>query len=150
VPVAHGLSRARGLLRSASKPPKDGNAMTDSDYRPCIDACNTCAQTCEQCAHACLAEPDLKAMSRCVALNVDCAQACQIAATFMARGSDGVEAACTFCATLCELCADECAGHDLPHCQRCAQVCRHCAGECRAVAELAAVEWRSHLPAEYS
>ncbi len=49
------------------------NAMTNSMYQSCIQACWTCAQACEMCASACLREEDVKAMARCIELDRDCA-----------------------------------------------------------------------------
>ena len=42
-------------------------------------ACHECAVACLQCATACLKEPDPKAMARCVALDLECADICQLA-----------------------------------------------------------------------
>ncbi len=44
----------------------------------CIDA--SCAQACTACADACLSEPDVAQMTRCVRDNLDCAQACRTCA----------------------------------------------------------------------
>lgn len=105
-------------------------------HRSCIDACYACADACDHCAVSCLNEPDPKAMARCIALDIDCAQVCRLAAGFMARGSETDSMACTFCATVCEACAEECASHPMEHCQACAQACRRCAEECRRMASL--------------
>jgi hypothetical protein len=108
--------------------------MAHEDHRSCIDACNACAEACDHCAVACLGEAQPKAMARCIALDIDCAQTCRLAAGFMARGSPYDSAVCALCATLCDACAEECSKHPMDHCQRCAEACRRCAGECRQMA----------------
>lgn len=62
--------------------------MAHQQYESCIDACNACANACDHCAASCLQEPDVKAMARCIALDMDCADICRIAAAYMSRGSD--------------------------------------------------------------
>ena len=73
-------------------------------------------------------------MARCIALDMDCAQICRLAASYMARGSEFAGAICQMCADVCEACGDECAKHQMGHCQECAQACRRCADECRRMA----------------
>jgi hypothetical protein len=97
----------------------------------CIEACNACAEACDMCSTACLHEDDVKMMARCIALDMDCAQICRLAAAFMARESDFAGALCQLCAEVCQACGDECAKHQAQHCQDCAAACRRCAEECR-------------------
>ncbi len=101
----------------------------------CIEACDQCAMACNYCASACLQEDDVKMMARCIALDMDCAQICQLASAFMARGSDQIQAVCALCADICDACASECAQHSMDHCQRCAEACRKCADECRRMSQ---------------
>jgi hypothetical protein len=108
--------------------------MHQDKYATCIEACNACAVACHSCAAACLSEPDVKMMARCIALDLDCAQVCQLAAALMAGGSDFAPQLCGLCAEVCEACAAECGGHDVDHCQQCAEACRRCAAECRQMA----------------
>ncbi len=103
-------------------------------YETCTKACNDCADACDMCASACLQEDDVKMMARCIALDIDCAQLCRAAAAMMARGSEAAKAVCTACAAICDMCADECAKHQMQHCQDCAAACRRCADECRRMA----------------
>jgi hypothetical protein len=110
---------------------KRSRTMTYQDFASCIDACNACATACEHCTTACLAESDPGALARCIELDIDCAQACRLAAAYMGRGSEMVTAACALCAQLCEACEAECAQHDMEHCEQCAEACRRCAQECR-------------------
>ena len=106
-----------------------------AEYATCIEACNACADACDHCATACLAEDDPKPMARCVALDMDCAALCRLAAGFMARGSECVSTVCAACAEVCEACAEECGKHDMDHCRACAEACRRCAAECRRMAQ---------------
>jgi hypothetical protein len=85
-----------------------GGIMDQSTFQDCIDACNRCAQACDNCAASCLREEDVKAMARCIALDMDCAQVCRTAAALMARGSDHAAALCRVCETVCRACAAEC------------------------------------------
>jgi len=102
-----------------------------SKYATCAEACNACALECNHCASACLQEPDLKMMTRCIALDLDCAAICQLAAAAMARESEHATAICRLCADVCQSCAEECSEHSHDHCKRCAEACRRCAQECR-------------------
>ncbi len=105
--------------------------MAPLAYQACIDACNACADACDHCATACLQEDDVKMMARCVALDIDCAAICRLAAGFMARGSSAARMVCTVCAEICQVCGDECARHAHAHCRACAEACRRCAEECQ-------------------
>lgn len=108
--------------------------MAHQQYASCIDACNACADACDHCATACLQEDDVKMMVRCIALDIDCAAICRLAAGAMARGSQFAQAICATCVQICQACGDECGKHQHPHCQECAQACRRCADECRRMA----------------
>lgn len=107
------------------------------EYQDCIAACHACLVACNHCAASCLQEPDVKAMVRCIALDTDCAQACQLAIAYMAGGSEFVPSLCAFCAKVCVACSQECGLHDMDHCQQCAEACQRCAVACREVAALA-------------
>ena len=108
--------------------------MSHDQFRSCIEACNDCALACDRCAAECLAEADPKAVARCIALDIDCAEICRLAVAQMGRSSEFASATCHACADLCEACAAECAKHDMAHCKACAEACRRCAGECRRMA----------------
>ncbi len=109
--------------------------MAQNPHASCIDACYACADACDHCAIACLQEPDPKHLARCIALDIDCAQVCRLAAGFMARGSAHDSAACAFCAMLCEACVHECDQHAMDHCSACAEACRRCAAECTRMSQ---------------
>jgi hypothetical protein len=108
--------------------------MAHQQFQSCIEACYDCAAACDHCATSCLQEQDVKMMARCIALDMDCAQICRMAAAYMARGSEFATAICQMCADICDACGDECAKHQMNHCQECAQACRRCADECRRMA----------------
>lgn len=76
-------------------------------------------------------------MARCIALDMDCAQLCAVAAAAMARDSEHAQALCGVCVDICQACGDECAKHEMAHCQECAKACRQCAQECHNMAALA-------------
>lgn len=108
--------------------------MAHEKYQSCIDACYQCAAACDHCASACLGEDDVKMMARCIALDMDCAEICRMAAAFMARNSEFAQQIAKLCADICEACGEECAKHQAGHCQECAQACKRCAEECRKMA----------------
>lgn len=111
--------------------------MSHEQFQSCIDACNACATACDHCATACLAEDDPKMMARCIALDIDCAAICRLAAGYMARSSELSAQVCQMCADVCDACGEECGHHQHDHCQRCAEACRRCAEECRRMASMA-------------
>lgn len=63
----------------------------------CLRACNECA-ACLQCATSCIKETDPKAMAQCIALELECADICQLAAASIARGGEHMKAICALCA----------------------------------------------------
>ena len=107
--------------------------MASPALQACIDACNACAAACNRCSVACLHEDDVKMMARCVALDMDCAAACQLTAGAAARGSELMGAIAALCAEVCDACGAECGKHRHDHCQACAAACRRCAEACRKV-----------------
>lgn len=99
-------------------------------YQTCIDACNACAIACDTCMAACLKEDDVKMMARCIALDVDCAAMCSLAAGAMSRSSELSRHFCRICSEVCLACANECSQHTHGHCKHCAEECRNCAEIC--------------------
>ena len=108
--------------------------MKDQTLEACLAACQACATACLHCAVSCLGEPDPSPMRRCIALDLDCADACRLTAAYLARDSAHLGDACELCAHLCRVCAEECGKHAHPHCQDCAAACRACASACREMA----------------
>jgi hypothetical protein len=93
---------------------------------------NACATLCNICYQECLKEEDVKMLAQCIQLDRDCADICQLAASYFARGSAHTEKLLRFCADICEQCAEECGKHSHDHCEKCAMACRTCAEMCRA------------------
>jgi hypothetical protein len=109
--------------------------MAHQQHQSCIAACNACADACDHCASACLQEQDVQMMAQCIALDMDCAAICRLAAGAMSRGSPFAREICGLCAQMCQASGDECGKHSMDHCQACAQACRACADECRRMAQ---------------
>jgi hypothetical protein len=109
---------------------------TDDALIHCIEQCYTCAQTCTSCADACLAEDEVKSLSQCIRLNLDCADICNITGRIATRrtGSDDemIGRMLDACAAACRLCAEECGRHAAmhEHCRICADACRDCMDAC--------------------
>ena len=114
---------------------KNDASHSVDERQTCIDACNACALECNHCFSACLQEPNVSMLVRCIALDAECADACRFAVAAMSRGSEHVAAICHLCAQTCDLCARECGKHQHEHCVRCAEACRECARACREMAE---------------
>lgn len=108
--------------------------MKNATQQACIDACNGCADACDRCAAACLKEQDVKMMANCIALDIDCAAICRLAAGFMARDSANAGTVCKACESVCRACGEECAKHQHGHCQDCAKACLACADACARMA----------------
>ena len=107
--------------------------MSHEQNQVLIEALEKCAATCNHCSTACLDEPDVSMMARCIKLDMDCAQICQLAASFVARGSEHAQHILNECAEICEACAEECEKHShMDHCRQCAEACRHCAEVCHS------------------
>lgn len=102
-----------------------------------IDALISCGQTCTACADACLSEPSVAHLTKCIRTNLDCASICATTASVLSRhtGYDAniSRAVLEACAMACKSCADECAAHadKHEHCRVCADECRACAQVCR-------------------
>lgn len=115
--------------------------MAYENNRELLDALNSCAAECNHCATACLDEQDVNMLSRCIKLDIDCADICQLAAAYVARGSEHTQHLLKECADICEACAAECekhAAHGMEHCRICAEACRRCAEACTNMAGAAA------------
>lgn len=108
--------------------------MPHQNFSSCIAACYECATACNHCAASCLQEQDVKAMARCIALDIDCGEICLLAAAAMGRASENHKEICRACAAVCRRCGEECAKHKMEHCQQCAAACMRCADECQRMA----------------
>jgi len=104
-----------------------------------IDATLTCSQTCTACADACLAEPDVAEMARCIRDDLDCADVCQTTSRVLTRQTAGdpqlTRAVLEVCIQACSVCAASCNEHrdHHEHCRICADTCEACGQACRAL-----------------
>lgn len=112
---------------------RQGKNVLNQEQLACIRACNECVVACLQCASECLKESDPKAMARCIALAMECADFCRMTASSVAMGGEHINAVCALCAVVCQTCANECAKHPMAQCQICADACEKCAAVCRAM-----------------
>lgn len=116
--------------------PADLGRVNKQDLAMCIEACFDCTQTCTACADACLSEQMIMELTRCIRVNLDCADACDSTGRVLSRHT-GYDANITrsmlqACAQACKSCGDECEKHaHLQHCAVCAQACRRCERACR-------------------
>jgi len=106
----------------------------DDEFSQCVAACHACAAACNACAAACLSQPQVDDLRACIALTLDCAQLCAVAAGQLARDSAVAGVTCLACSSVCNSCATECERHDHAHCRRCAAACRSCARQCAQMA----------------
>ena len=109
--------------------------MNYEKHKELISILNACAIECNRCTIACLEEENINMLEKCIKLDIDCAEMCHLAVSFLARDSEHTEHILPECAELCESCAKECEMHkDLDHCKVCAEACRKCAEACLQVA----------------
>lgn len=116
-----GLGLAALLDSHPQRRTTDNRRLADT-----IATLQDCAQTCSACADACLAEPDVAALTACVRLDLDCADVCIATARVLSRSGATTEALLDACAQVCRECADECARHATrhEHCRITAQAAR--------------------------
>jgi hypothetical protein len=101
------------------------------EFTETLTALNECIAECNHCFSACLQEQDVKVMARCIQLDRDCADICQLTAKLLQSGSEVSREALRLCITVCEACADECDRHTkIQHCKDCAEACRRCVQAC--------------------
>ena len=107
--------------------------MAHQQNKKLIEILATCAATCNYCLAACLDEKDVKMLARCIKLDIDCAEICTLAISFISRSSEHAEHLLHECADICEACAAECEKHSrMEHCRECADICRTCAEACHS------------------
>ena len=105
--------------------------MSHQQNQQQLDALNKCVAECNHCATACLDEQDVKMLSKCIKLDIDCAQICSLTADLISRGSVHGHHLMKECAEVCNACAEECEMHShMEHCKTCAEACRACAEAC--------------------
>jgi len=103
----------------------------------CVDACFECVGACTACADACLGEDQVKDLTRCIRLNLDCADICEATGRVLTRQAypDWGLLRCQLeaCARACDVSGAECRRHARTHqhCEICAESCSRCEEECR-------------------
>jgi hypothetical protein len=107
-----------------------------------VDAALACLGACSGCADACISEHRDAMLSRCIRLDLDCADVCAATARVLTRNPSGpgdvARAVLEACVIACVECAAECekhGAHGMEHCRLCAEACRECEKACRAVLE---------------
>jgi hypothetical protein len=111
-----------------------------------VDACMISAQACTSCANSSLAEDDVAAMRRSIALCDDCADICTTTLRVLSRPfeSDRVvtHRMLGACVRMCSDCAEECERHGAHHRHMaiCAKACRACARACGELLEAEAFQ----------
>jgi hypothetical protein len=124
------------IERMLSTSPTRANAPGIGDA---IAAALECAQACVSCADACLAEPKVADLRRCIRLNQDCADICALTVRVLSRSFEPdaatSRAQLEACILSCGACARECERHAQhhEHCKVCAEACRRCEDRCRAL-----------------
>jgi hypothetical protein len=107
--------------------------MANAQYQTCIESCKQAVTACLECIKACKSEAHSPMMQRCIALDTDCAEFCQLAIKYMERDSEFIALICEDCAEICKICSEECAKHSEQHCQDCAKATKACMEECLRV-----------------
>jgi Domain of Unknown Function (DUF326) len=121
------------MLRTHPSAPTDAETLAR-----CIEECFACAQSCTACADACLGEPDVAELTRCIRLNLDCADVCEATGKILSRQTEAqtdlLIAIVQTCVEACRVCAEECERHAAhhEHCRVCAEACRRCEQACEA------------------
>ena len=105
--------------------------MSHEKNKELLQSLADCAAECNHCAAHCLEENQINVLSRCIMLDMDCAEICQLVIGYISRGSEHASQLLEVCEEICIACAAECDKHaHMDHCTRCAVVCRHCAELC--------------------
>jgi hypothetical protein len=106
------------------------------EWEHCIQSCRECHDSTTRAVRYCLEREQAFGSAGHIRLLLDCAQACEMTADFMLRGSDLYANVCAVCAEIAERCAQACEvmGEDRMM-RQCVESCRECVRACqRAVA----------------
>ena len=118
---------------------RSGSSIDGDTLAGAVDATLACSQTCTACADACLAEPDVADMRRCIRDDLDCADICAATSRIPSRQTAGdpaiTRAVLEACIQACDSCAASCGEHrdHHEHCRICADACEACGQACRAL-----------------
>jgi hypothetical protein len=114
----------------------------DQSVVDCVEGCFDCAQACTSCADACLSEEDVSMLTRCIRLNMDCADSCSATGRMLSRqtgtNSELIESQVRACMDACRICGDECEKHapKMEHCKVCMESCRMTERACSQLLEM--------------
>lgn len=127
------MIQAREIMASSPStiPGVDLDVLADA-----AQAAFTCVQACTTCANACLGEPHVQDLVRCIRLNLHCADVCDTTGRLLSRqeSPELARAIVSACSVACRLCAEECARHQtMEHCRVCAEACKRCQQACDRV-----------------
>lgn len=104
----------------------------DSSAKKVVKKISECQAVCNYCFDSCLHEEHVAMMTKCIALDKECAEICSLAVSSICSSASLVKEVMKLCVKACESCAKECEKHDNSHCRECAKVCRGCAEECKS------------------
>jgi hypothetical protein len=127
------MSYAQQMLASSPAPiPGVDIALLADTAQAAFD----CTQACTACANACLGEPRVQELVRCIRLNTHCADLCDTTGRLISRqeSPELSRSILQACQLACRLCAEECEKHaamGMEHCRICAQACRACEQACQ-------------------
>lgn len=117
--------------------------QVDQALMSCIEECYDCGRSCIACADACMGEPDIKELTQCIRINLDCADMCfatgAAATRRTAPNNELLRSMMESCVIACRLCAEECERHaeHHEHCRLCAEACRRCEQACQRAVQSA-------------
>ena len=109
-----------------------------AEMQECIQNCIDCARSCKETLAHCLSKGGKHAAEAHIRLLIDCAEACDMSASMMLRGSEFHAQHCALCADICKACEESCEEFpDDATMKRCEDACRRCFESCRRMAQAA-------------
>jgi uncharacterized membrane protein len=132
----NGKQRSNGAVMQMLQTHPQQAWMDPSRLAEAIETLNRCATTCTACADACLGEQHVQDLTRCIRLNLDCADICQTTSRTLTRQvqpeQNVLRMLLDTCANICRSCGQECESHAQmhEHCRVCAEACRQCEQIC--------------------
>jgi hypothetical protein len=126
------MSYAKQMLKTY---PRDFN-VDAGVLAAAIEALSDCAQACTGCADDCLSEQNVAELTRCIRLNLDCADICtatlRVASRQTEYDANVTRSLLQACVAACRSCGDECGRYEemYEHCRVCAAACRRCEQAC--------------------
>lgn len=126
------MDRLRKMFSAHPNPASDAGEAAFA----LVKAAAECSVVCTTCADACLEEPNVQELRKCIRMNLDCAEICALTATLISRPGEQdravLRAQLEACAKACRACAEECGHHGdaMEHCRICAETCLECAEAC--------------------